>query len=268
MKMIIDNTKKYEEIKNIKESILLYKENSLIWEPFYKGLMLHLSWSTNSLEGNTINLDETIALLAYDEVHAGHTYTEYQEIKSAYRVLCEKLKDDTYVEIDIPWIKKSNAVFLNSSGEYRINNVYVGTIAEAVYYPPDFTKIPELMKKWNADLEMESTDNQKSICQIAKKHIEFERIHPFPDGNGRTGRLILNQQLLNYGWLPAIIKAKSKYRQAFRQYDKNGDISMMEKIILDGILESYMKLEEVALKYNNEFQADKQTVNRKKNRQI
>lgn len=69
------------------------------------------------------------------------------------------------------------------------------------------------------------------------------------DGNGRTGRVIMHQQLLNQGILPAIIKDQSKYRQAFRRYDKNGETSLMEYVIAEGILETYHRLENVHEKF-------------------
>ena len=57
--------------------------------------------------------------------------------------------------------------------------------------------------------------------------MDFERIHPFADGNGRTGRMVLNQQLINEKLLPIIIESKGNYCQAFRRYDRSGDISQM-----------------------------------------
>lgn len=69
------------------------------------------------------------------------------------------------------------------------------------------------------------------------------------DGNGRTGRIIMNQQLLNYGILPAIIKDQSKYRQAFRRYDRTGDLEFMEYVIADGVTQSYKKLQEIYTKF-------------------
>lgn len=81
---------------------------------------------------------------------------------------------------------------------------------------------------------------------IAKKHIEFERIHPFTDGNGRTGRIILNQSLINEGLLPIVIEPKSKYRSAFKEYNNNQDTSLMENIIYKGQFESIEKIEQIA----------------------
>lgn len=74
-------------------------------------------------------------------------------------------------------------------------------------------------------------------------------IVPLPDGNGRTGRMIMHQQLLNQGLFPAVIKDQSKYRQAFRRYDKNGETALMEYVIAEGILETYHILEKINEKF-------------------
>ena len=73
------------------------------------------------------------------------------------------------------------------------------------------------------------------------------------DGNGRTGRMLMNQQLLNAGMLPAIIKDQSKYRQAFRRYERSGEISLMNYVIAEGILETYRKLEMISRNYLDSF---------------
>lgn len=59
----------------------------------------------------------------------------------------------------------------------------------------------------------------------------------------------MNQQLLNSGILPAIILDQSKYRQAFRRYERNGDTELMEYIVAQGVLESYKKLGDIYDKF-------------------
>lgn len=81
------------------------------------------------------------------------------------------------------------------------------------------------------------------------KSTKLNAMHIFQDGNGRTGRMIMHQQLLNQGLLPAVIKDQSKYRQAFRRYDKNGEIALMEYVIAEGILETYHRLEKINEKF-------------------
>lgn len=58
-----------------------------------KDLCLRLSWNTNSLEDNTLSLEETLDALEYDEARSGHTYSEYTEAKNAYRAHCEMTFD-------------------------------------------------------------------------------------------------------------------------------------------------------------------------------
>ena len=81
------------------------------------------------------------------------------------------------------------------------------------------------------------------VDKIAKFHLEFETIHPFCDGNGRMGRVLINLQLLSLG-LPRIIirnKEKSVYYQAFREYNDKQDTKIMEKILALTLVESLHK---------------------------
>ena len=56
--------------------------------------------------------------------------------------------------------------------------------------------------------------------------------------------MILNQQLINHGLLPITIHKNSDYRQAFKRYDKNGDISLMVHVVLDGEREAIQRLKD------------------------
>ena len=80
-------------------------------------------------------------------------------------------------------------------------------------------------------------DEQDIFTKIARYHIEFERIHPFEDGNGRTGRLLINYEFLKNN-LPPVVIAKEdrvKYFEFLRNNDSNGlaewlkDLSTREK---------------------------------------
>ena len=130
-----------------------------------------------------------------------------------------------------------NGKILGEEADYREKNLYIGTLAEATYYPPAYERVPGLMEEYLANLSFRGRGDEISyekIKQLAEGHICFERIHPFRDGNGRTGRMLLNQQLLNAGLLPILVTDQSKYRQAFRRYDKSGDVSMMVYLIGKG----------------------------------
>lgn len=136
--------------------------------------------------------------------------------------------------MDLEWIKNVQAAIVgeNEKHGFREEDVYIGNLIQATYYPPTYNKLPKLMEDFEKTLNINGGGIAQMINDIVRCHIQFERIHPFVDGNGRTGRMILNQQLVNNGLLPVAITKKSKYRQAFKLFDRNGDTSLMEHIVL------------------------------------
>ena len=81
----------------------------------------------------------------------------------------------------------------------------------------------------------------QKLYNFPKLYLDKPICH-FDDGNGRTGRMILNQQLINHGLLPITIHKNSDYRRAFKRYDKNGNISLMVHVVLDGEREAIQRL--------------------------
>ena len=104
-------------------------------------------------------------------------------------------------------------------------------ISEALNTPPDPIIIPELMEKLIQDYR---NDTSHTIIKSAKFHLKFEGIHPFIDGNGRTGRLILNMSLMKE-YLPVDIKFsdREKYYDAFSDYYSTGNPESMTKLIAE-----------------------------------
>lgn len=239
MNTLFDNEKLFGEIDKKIQQIKQFREDSL----FEKDFSLRFCWSSNAIEGNTLSLDETVSLIEFDEVQAGHTYSEYQETKNLYRAIEKMLLPFRKREITENWIKESNALVLGGDGAYRTNPLYIGSVVEAVYYPPAPEKVPELMGEFSKRLNFKEEDTKKILCEVARQHIQFEQIHPFSDGNGRVGRMILNQQIINHDLIPLVIEPGSKYRQAFLRCEKKGDLSMMVHVLCKSELESMERLE-------------------------
>lgn len=262
--MLLDNRKLIERILEQQEMLADLQRNMLIMEPFYKDFAYRFCWNSNSIEGNTLSLDETVAVIDYDEVRSGHTYAEYFEAKCLYGAIQTMLNRNGQ-EITEKWIREVNARILSGSEGYRKKNLYVGTLIEATYFPPEYDRVPELMEQFVKRQEWKDLSLPEVIERAAREHILFERIHPFIDGNGRTGRMIMNQQLINHGLLPVLIGDQSKYRQAFRRYESGEDISLMVHLIGKGELTAIHMLNNLNIKLERE-RKDAKNINEEKSK--
>ena len=143
---LFDNENRILQIETEKEEIFQHLENPLIIQPFTEDFAKRFSWSTNAIEGNTLSLEETIAVIDYDEVRSNHTYSEYTDAKNVYYAIQKMLLPFAKKAIDEEWIKQANGYIRHMQGEYRETTVYIGNLSEAVYYPPDPQDVPAFMK--------------------------------------------------------------------------------------------------------------------------
>ena len=263
---LFDNENRILQIETEKEEIFQHMENPLISQPFTEDFAKRFSWSTNAIEGNTLSLEETIAVIDYDEVRSNHTYSEYTDAKNAYYAIRKMLLPFAKKTIDEEWIKQANGYIRHMQGEYRETSVYIGNLSEAVYYPPDPQDVPTLMENWLRETNIEAATVKEIFEKIAASHVRFERIHPFSDGNGRTGRMIINQQLINSGFLPVSIPPTGKYREAFRRYDKREDLSEMVYVLLKSEQESFDRVRSLALKLSKDREKQKKEMKHMQNR--
>ncbi len=74
-------------------------------------------------------------------------------------------------------------------------------------------------------------DEQDIFAKIAKYHIDFEKIHPFEDGNGRTGRLLINYELLKNNLLPVVIAKEDRVR--YFEFLRNNDVTGLAEWLKD-----------------------------------
>jgi Fic family protein len=86
--------------------------------------------------------------------------------------------------------------------------------------PPSHPLVPAMMRDWLAQVEVLPVPNDRHVMErLASVHAGFERVHPFLDGNGRTGRLLLNLLLVRLGYPPAVVQRRdrAKYLSALRK---------------------------------------------------
>jgi len=104
--------------------------------------------------------------------------------------------------------------------------------------PPPWPEVPSAVRTWLDGLKRIPKDD-RPIEALARSHFEFERIHPFLDGNGRAGRLLLNLLLVRLGYAPAIIykRDRTKYLNALGAADK-GDIGPLGEMVARAVLDN------------------------------
>lgn len=108
--------------------------------------------------------------------------------------------------------------------------------------PPDYTEVPALMTDWVAGVNAVGRDPAPIAEAVARRHAAFERIHPFLDGNGRTGRLLTNLLLVRLGYPPAIVykRDRSRYLAALSRADR-GDHGPLGELFARAILDNLMR---------------------------
>lgn len=209
--------------------------------------MVDYTHNSTAIEGNTLTLQETTLVLQGVTIDQ-KPLKEHLEIvghKDAFYFVVDLVKDKVpLTELIIKQIH--SLVLANSpkdSGVYRSLPV---KIMGASHIPPQ----PYLIAKQMEDLiiNYNKWSKTKNIVQlVALLHLNFEFIHPFIDGNGRTGRLLINLILMQHGYPPINIKFtdRKKYYACFEDYYNTGKTKEMFNLIADLLiarLEEYIKI--------------------------
>lgn len=225
--------------------------------------LIDFTYNSNAIEGNTLTLQETALILKEGITIDEKPLKEHLEAvghKDAFYYVEELVKEK--VELSEKVVKDIHTLVLmdkpHNRGVYRRIPV---TILGAIHEPPQPYLVPILMEQLISEYHNEMKERH-IIEKIALFHLKFEAIHPFIDGNGRTGRLILNLELMKEGYPPINIKFKDrkKYYNCFSDYHlKNGDPSMLINMITKYVeeeLERYISILEIANNINDEWELE------------
>lgn len=206
----------------------------------YDQFLLTLTYNTNRIEGSTLTEPETAAILFQNAALPDKSIIEHMEVKNhqaAFRYLTRYLTEGG--DITEEMILKLHGVLMNGiredAGNYRRHAV---RIVGSNVVTANYLKVPVLMESLLKDIRYGEKDR---IGFSARVHSRFEQIHPFSDGNGRIGRLILAGMLLKEDLAPAIISQKKRrfYILYLNQSQLKGDHSRLEDLICDGIITGY-----------------------------
>lgn len=214
--------------------------NKNIFNQFILGLTYH----SNKIEGSTLSENETAAILFSNISLPNKTLVEQLEAKNhqtAIEYLFNYLLEGNRLNIEL--ILKLHSILLNGinqdAGKFRQTNVRIlGTNVPTANH----LKVFELIKELFRDISITKKD---VIAQCSGVHAVFEQIHPFVDGNGRIGRLLLTAMLLRANMPPAIIKQETKiyYLKYLNKSQVENDTSLFEKFIIDAVLDGYKIIE-------------------------
>mgnify|MGYP001382666644 FL=1 len=189
--------------------------------------LTEFTYNSNAIEGNTLTLRETDLVLRGLTIDQ-KSLKEHLEVighKEAFEYVKELVREN--IEISEKVIKDIHYLVLadkrEDRGKYRQIPVRIlGTAHEPVQ--------PYLIApRMEALLEQYKDSKEDFVTKLARFHIEFEGIHPFIDGNGRTGRLLVNLELMKMGYPPIDIKFtdRLKYYKAFDEYYLKDNMSVM-----------------------------------------
>lgn len=182
------------------------------------------TYHSNGIEGSTLTYAETYAILYNDnsfKIQGKEPREIYEAInhKKALELVFNNLQNNE--EFDERFIKKLNETInmdIKDTQSYRTVQVF---IQGSEHIPPEPEKVPNLMLYYVYNY---NHDKQDIFAKVAKYHIDFEKIHPFEDGNGRTGRLLINYELLKNNFPPVVIEKEDrvKYFEFLRNNDNDG----------------------------------------------
>ena len=226
--------KEFDALRKGKESLLTLIDEAEIPESVY---------NSNAIENSTLTLRETEKILLDIAVSRDVSVREVFEAKNLARVINYIRTKSQEKEIDrdvilllhqmlIGGIKDEIAGRFRNKGEYVRVGTYIAPAPEQVNLMLD-----SILSEYGSDHDSYFLD------KIAKFHLHFENIHPFCDGNGRIGRVLVCYQLLRLGFPLVIVRNKEKeiYYRAFSDYHDQKNSKTMEKVFSLALTESLHK---------------------------
>ncbi len=239
-----DILQKTDSIKSVLDSYRPFPEHVVKQlRDYYR---IGLTYTSNAIEGNTLTESETRVVIEDGITIGGKSLREHYEAVGharAYDYIYSLLHREIS-ESDVLLLHKLffQQIEPENAGMYRQKNVI---ITGTDYLPPDYHDVPALMKKHVEGLNAVPED--KHILESASDlHAEFEAIHPFMDGNGRIGRLLLSILTMKNGYCPVIIPPirRAEYISALQKTNK-GDFYTLRAFVLDVIYEEMKSLQKL-----------------------
>ena len=208
---------------------------------------IHHTYHSNAIEGNRLTLPETRAVLEDGITIAGKPLKDHLEAVNLAQAL-DFIEELARAETPLGEreVRDIHAIVLRSidvdnAGSYRRINVRIGGTD---YMPPEALAVPERMAELGRWLGSDKPEHPLIVAAIA--HAWFETIHPFIDGNGRTGRLLANLLLMRHGYPVTVLRVeeRARYYTALDQ-SHTGDLTLMVELTLETVERSLAEYERI-----------------------
>jgi Fic family protein len=169
-------------------------------------LRIFLTYHSNAIEGNSLSLHETQMVVDYGITIHGHPLREYLEATNhaeAYRYITQLVEKRERITLETLFTVHRLVMdkILDSRGSFRTVPVY---IRGSNMTPPPANQVEKLMREWIDWIYGEGL-SYDPVTRATIAHHGFEAVHPYSDGNGRVGRLLLNLMLMQEGYPPALL---------------------------------------------------------------
>ena len=213
---------------------------------------VRFTYNSNAIEGNTLTQSETQLVLEKGITVGGKTLREHLEVVGHRDAIgyVESLaqKDKTIGEWEIRQIHSLLFVVINRAEAGRYRQLDVKAAGTEYRYPPHYlvTELMGLFIEWlNSDLARQL----HPVDYAAEAHCRFVEIHPFRDGNGRTGRLLMNLLLLRLGNPVVVIRneQRAEYIEALVQAQQQSSAAAFQLLMLESVIESLVEVLQVVV---------------------
>lgn len=191
-------------------------------QDYLEDVLVRMAYHSSGIEGNTISLPQTVSIILEGMLpSSSKSIREFYEIenhKQAFDCLIELL--DENLPLNIAEVKHIHSLLTDrlqhDKGQFKTQQ---NAIRGAEFKTATPEETPLLMNQWvdNSNYRLDFANDEQQVLEVlADIHIQFERIHPFSDGNGRTGRLILMYLSMKYLGSPIVIR--KEWRGQYMEY--------------------------------------------------